>query len=108
MSYDSERIKGYLTDILQSPPVTVGDYELWIETQMSTRTSYPVIISAVTGEPSRDFHVIFSKKGDSDKILSSFYSYRGALNAMAILIRAFEVVQGVELPELREDDRKHT
>ena len=102
MSYDAERIKGYLTDVLQSLPVTVGEYELWIETQVSMRQSFAGTVTLVGGEPPRDYAVIFRKKETTDKILSSFYSYRDALNAMAILIRAFEVTQGVELPEIKQ------
>jgi hypothetical protein len=103
MSYDAERIKGYLTDVLQSPPIIVGEYELWIETQISMSTPAGGWISITGGEPSRDYAVIFKKKESSDKVLSSFYSYRDALNAMAILIRAFEITQGVELPEIKGD-----
>jgi hypothetical protein len=99
MSYDAERIRGYLTDILQSPPVTVGEFNVWIETQVTQRV--PMGFVTITGgEPSRDYHVKVKKKKE-DPMMASFYSYRDALNAMALLIRTLEIAQGIELPEIK-------
>lgn len=100
MSYDAERIQGHLSDILRSLPITVGDFELWVETKITMSQSLGGI-TIITGEPSRDYHVKVRKKKE-DPVMASFYSYRDALNAMALLIRTLEIAQGVELPEIKD------
>lgn len=100
MTYHAERIQGYLSDVLQSPPVVVGEYSIWLETSFS-RAMYSGIVTITGQEPARNFHIFFQKKDETEKTTANFLSHRDALNAMAILIRAFEVIQGVELPEIK-------